>query len=442
MLTRLAGRGELSFSEYSGIDSHQFQPADTCFITVPSSRGPPKGSKRVKRGSNETEESNSRPKKQRIIVIDSKKEADASTVSDRHSASKQQTSRPQPPSEAQQTIPVSNHTLHPPTSAPLHDDSGHTTTNYQQMQFPAVPTLNTAPHTFTANSASRAPYEHDPFGQMPSSIPLLSNALGSPSFRSHVPSLPPYDPGFADSSSGAINPHHQMQNLGQPQTLSSYNGSHQSEEPRSQSAIPSLSFSHSSASNLLQNQSSQRNDTTSQAAMPSTTVTAPPYEHRQHSPIIDGQDASEGRMLLVESAAAARRGEGEAHEDDDHVTEHYRGASSGIPSLHALRHKSDDGPAHLNKRARAYSMSASLQLRPGHIDYYGSTSPEYSRNVVGYGDSLRTQADERGVFVEDERDHFTLPPIRLLSSHSGGDALGSPNFPVHVPKGLFDRLIS
>lgn len=141
-------------------------------------------------------------------------------------------------------------------------------------------------------------------------------------------------------------------------------------------------------------------------------------------------------MLLVERADAARKREGDDPEEDDHVTEHYRGASSGIPSLHVLRHHSDDGPAHSHRRTRAYSTSAS-QSRAGQMDYYGSH--DYSRNIVGYGDSLRTQADERGVFVEDERDQFTLPPIRLLAS---GDALGSPNFPVHVPKGLFDRLIS
>jgi len=384
-------------------------------------------------------------KKPKVIIIDSSRDtAEIRTTSDRQIAPKGPTARAQSTSkEKNSSIPSSLEIQQAALTSAL-KDAGHITSQ-QQILFPAAPTLSNVPRNITSTPATQHPYERELFGQLPPSNSLLQPTLGSPSFRPHNTSLPPYDPGFADTSNGAVNSQQQqqqqqhMQNIVQPRPGPAYHPSTQLPEHRSQSALPSLSFQHASSNNVLHNQSAQRADGTVQSSVPSTILTTP-YERKQ-APVIEAEDASEGRMLLIESAAAARRGDGEAPEDDDNVTEHYRGASSGIPSLHALRHHSDDGPAHLHKRTRAYSMSAS-HLRPGEMDYYAGTSSGYLRNASGYGDSLRTQADERGVFVEDERDHFTLPPIRLLSSHSSSDALGSPNFPVHVPKGLFDRLIS
>lgn len=346
------------------------------------------------------------------------------------------------PKEMRQTT-VSQ--LSQPTNRPPTDSATAHAQTYQHVPFGVLPASNATQNSAT-ETASRLPYDSDLFSRLPTANPLGQHtSLGSPSFQARATSVPSYDPGYADSSRNGMitqqqhqQQHQQIQNLVQSRGNTAYTPQLQAAEHRTQSAVPSLSFqSNPSAGDLMQNQQVQRDKTKLQ--IPTSSNPAPiPYDTEQN-PVIETEDASEGRMLLVERADTARRREGEDPEEDDHVTEHYRGASSGIPSLHALRHHSDDGPAQLHKRARASSTSAS-QSRPGQMDYY--TSSEYSRNVVGYGDSLRTQADERGVFVEDERDHFTLPPIRLLSSHSGGDALGSPNFPVHVPKGLFDRLIS
>lgn len=329
-------------------------------------------------------ESAKKAKKEEVIIITSNHKDDTS------------------PSKPQTSPQKSEIDRHPNETSMLHSSSSSTVGQLAQSQNQLYPPgrVSSMPANLSSTQSSAPPHPHpyDPF-KAPPSLPQEYQQQSSAS-----PNLPPYDFGY----------------------------------PRVSTSVPT-------------DQQAQR-QVSQQPAHVSATSTEPQQRGRDavhfqgeedaEPPIIEGEDASDGRMLLVESSAAARRREGGVHghanDPHDDVTEHYRGASSGIPSLHALRHHSDDAPANGHRRPRAYSSSAS-HLRPGQIDYYAGPSHDYRRNVVGYGDSLRTQEDERGVFVEDEREHFTLPPIRLLSS---GDGLNSPNFPVHVPKGLFDRLIS
>lgn len=318
----------------------------------------------------------------------------------------------------------------PPLPLPSHQLPQQQTQQLQQQQQQQQPQPYNTPNSRLAslpatsslglpNVLSQTKYE--PFKVPPPSSQEYQHRTSSPHI--HNASLPPYDFGYPQLGTGVAADQQQQQQQQQTSHLNSTlpppaPGLNLAQAPSIQVDIP---------------------DGTRQQTHLNGRESA--SHHKDAESPIEGEGASDGRMLLVESGAAARRGEGEDPEEHDNVTEHYRGASSGIPSLHALRHHSDDGPAHASRRPRAYSTSAS-HSRGGQIDYYAHTSPEYPRNVVGYGDSLRTQADERGVFIEDEREHFTLPPIRLLSSHSIGDGINSPNFPVHVPKGLFDRLIS
>lgn len=332
---------------------------------------------------------------------------------------------------------------HRHSASGIQDANGRLSQAFQQVPFPSSQPAGTMPQTAANHSMPPLTYRSDPFGQAPPANPVQQHPSNSPSFRPSTTPLPPYEPGFADASASALAGHQHHQQQGQNGISARPAPNHKQTQHMQDYSNPatmssqSLQLSSSSAE-MSNGQQPPRQGSSLQAPVLPTVHTSL-YEE-DAPPVIEGEDASDGRMLLVEGAAAARRGEGEDPEDDDNVTEHYRGASSGIPSLHALRHHSDDGNAHIHKRTRAYSTSAS-HLRSGQIDYYAGSLSEYSRNAVGYGDSLRTQADERGVFIEDEREHFTLPPIRLLSSQSGGDGLGSPNFPVHVPKGLFDRLI-
>jgi hypothetical protein len=439
-----ARNGTCNHFLYLDVSSLRSHPLDVLFS---AHRGPPKGSKRQRKmtGDSSTPAPVAREKsskKDRVIVIDTKKQIEESRTED---------------IDAKPSPHMSTASLR----ASSHGTSAQTP-NSQNKSLPA-------PLSASSTAASNSLFPHHPHQQQtisPSPVNAFSQ-LASMEQNIH-------------SSHQPISPHVTTRmSVQHPNPLPSYEFGyphieHPVELPSVENRIPdqtlygmqSLGLLYNVPDNSVQHVSSTASHNPSSSILP--TFSQPHHQHQQapavtvtaaaplrplndsslyreapeHVTVIEGGDTPDGRMLLIENDPSAegssKSGESDSHRHHQDVTEAYRGASSGIPSLHAHRHHSDDAPMNGGKRTRSLSGAA----RPRHADLYANIRDPKGSHLLRYGDSLRTHSGDDDVFEDEDRDLFTLPPIRLSSSRSQGNGISSPNFPLLIPQGLFDRLIA